>query len=131
MESENTLHDRKRVKAVLTKARRPGGVAWSDAQTEQMTSWFRTLVMRGLTNYKLMSDGLSFKSAFEKTFPNRMTRCQYKRTYLAYLSGLTEEEFATEYPDLQRDYVVALLNDVTRIPKGPQSSQTPNAPQTQ
>jgi hypothetical protein len=107
-------HDRKQIKQVLSRLRKPGGIPWSDKQLEQLTSWFRTLVIRGLTKQEFFENGQEVQRTFKESFENPMTRCQYTRAILLYLTALTDAEFSQQFPDLTRTHIADTLNEITR-----------------
>ncbi|KAJ3026715.1 hypothetical protein HDV00_011645 [Rhizophlyctis rosea] len=86
--------DKTRIHTIMSRARRPGGIPWSDETIGKLTTWFRTLLKRGCTSPSFLRDADSAVRTFEGKFPNPMTRCQYTRTFLTYLSALTDDEFS-------------------------------------
>jgi len=111
--SERANYDRDRVKGVISRVRRTGGLPWGPAQIETLTSWFRTLVARGLTNEEVFAQEGVAISEFSNAFPNPVSRAQYVRAFLNYLSGLTDEEFSHEYTVMSRDELVNQLKTVS------------------
>ncbi|KAJ3026713.1 hypothetical protein HDV00_011643 [Rhizophlyctis rosea] len=110
----NPLHSRKRVSAILERVTKAGGVPLSSAKKYQYTTWFRTLATRGCATASTVSDPEVAKRAFRESFPNPGTRTHYTRAMLVYIQGLTDEEYAVEYPKTPRHELVQLVNDITR-----------------
>jgi hypothetical protein len=124
------LYNRQRLKAIISRVRRPGGLPWGETQVERLVSWFRTLATRGYaTNAFLAGNKVCVCQTFTDAYPNLGTRFQYVRAFLNYLQGLTDDEFAVEYPAFTRDQLMSLLNDVKA--GGPRDClpQVANAPQ--
>lgn len=113
MEPDNCLYDRKRVKSIIARVRRPGGIPWGDAQVDKLTSWFRMLATRGLTEGAVLANPKVAAQKFEESFPNPVSRSQYIRAFMNYLTGLTDAEFDVEYPTVERNHLVDLLKSVT------------------
>lgn len=115
----NALHtDRQHVDTVLSRTRLSGGVAATDSYVRKLSTWFRTLGSRGWTSAEFMSQPELVRVIFKQEIPNSSTRSQYVKSFLKYLAGLTEEEYKTEYPNLDRRQQVTLLHSVTRAPPG-------------
>lgn len=129
METEVDVYDRKRIKGILGRLRKPGGLPWNDKQVEQLTTWFRTLANRGYTKSSFFSDPDNVVTTFEAAFTNPMTRCQYTRALLLYLSGLSDAEYEGEYPNIERRNIASILNDITqRAGIQRRRNKTANAP---
>jgi len=114
MQETDELHNRERVLTVFGRLRKAGGVPWSETQIKQLAGWFRTLSSRGFTDQGFITDREGVVRTFEKAYANPMTRCQYTRAFLLYLSGLTDEEYKQEYTTVSRADIASLMNDITR-----------------
>ena len=111
----NELYSSDRIMTVLERIRRPGGIPMEEKTKKHVAYWLRSLVSRGYLDGKLLSNGVAAKEAY-KTFENATTRGQYARAVIAYIGGLTDDEFATEYPHVTRGDAVKLMKDI--IAKG-------------
>lgn len=108
------LHSNERVKRILGRVQLIGGLPPTKAYTDKLSTWFRALAAKGYTSADFMSDPDRVRTTFEASFLNPGTRSQYIKSFLKYLSGLTEEEYLTEYPSLERRAIVSLLHSITR-----------------
>lgn len=106
--------DRQHVRTVLERVRLPGGVPATEAYIGKLSTWFRTLGSRGWTTAEFMKRPDEVRATFREGFPNVATRRQFIMSFLKYLSGLTDEEYASEYPNMDRQKHVELLHSVTR-----------------
>jgi len=87
------------------------------------------LATRGLTKPAVLENLDSAVQGFENSVPNPVSRAQYIRALLNYLSGLTDVEFADEYPTLTRQSLTDTLKMVSRrAGEERRSKKTPNAP---
>jgi hypothetical protein len=107
------MDDKERIKQVLSRVRSAGGLTAPEKQIEGLTVWFRTLVKKGYTKVSFLSDREEAGKAFVAAYPNPMTRQQYMRAFIRYLSGLHDDEYETEFPGLDRTQLVTLLQGVT------------------
>lgn len=111
-EKMHDLYNRERILLVLSRVRKAGGVPMEEKVMQHTASWFRSLALRGFADVSMLHDADGAKSSFRRAFPNTMTRCQYTRAITAYIGGLTDDEFATEYPGTTRAAVVKLMKDI-------------------
>jgi hypothetical protein len=123
-------HGRERVKAVMDRVMIFGGVPPDPAYTDKLSTWFRGLVKRGHASAELASDPDRFRRTYEEAYPNAGTRSSYVKAFMKYISGLTADEFAAEYPGLERRDVVSLLRSVT-LKTSMERKQKKNASQEQ
>lgn len=114
VDSQEDRYSRDRVRCIIGRVNLLGGLPPTEAYTEKLSTWFRTLATRGHTSAEFMSDPELVRETFEKSFPNPSTRSHFVQSFMKYLSGLSEEEYNTEYPNLERRQVVTLLQSVTR-----------------
>jgi hypothetical protein len=106
------LYTRDRILTVFSRVRKAGGIRLDEKVMQHTASWFRTLALRGFADAALLSDATAAKNAFKGSFPNTTTRCQYARAIVTYLGGLTDEDFAAEYPGATREEIVKLMKDI-------------------
>jgi hypothetical protein len=104
-------YTREHFMTILSRVRRSGGIPMEEKTRKHVASWLRGLALRGFVDGKLLSDGPATKDAF-RTFDNPTTRGQYARAIVAYIGGLTDDEFSLEYPDVTRGAVVKLMKDI-------------------
>jgi hypothetical protein len=105
-------YDRERVMTVLGRVRRMGGLPLTDAQKKQFQGWFRTIAVRGHTTEDFLKDPDYVSKTYRESFPNPMSRGQFIRAFMMYVTGLTNEEFHEEYPSLTRESVTELMKKV-------------------
>ena len=92
-------YDRQHVNEILSRVRGSGGLPLSEKAKEQFHVWLKTLMKRKFNTPEFLSDPDTVLDTYKSNFPNPMTRGQYVRSFLAYISGLTDEEFAVFYPN--------------------------------
>jgi len=107
------LYSRERVTSVIARVRRTGGLPIPARPLDQYQSWFRTLAKRGYVEPDFLRNGDRVRQQFRRDFPNSMTRAQYVRGFLMYLTGLDDAEFAAEFHDLDREGIVRRLQAVS------------------
>jgi hypothetical protein len=108
------IYNLKRIRSVISRVRATGGLPPPQSQVNQLSTWFRTLTTRGYITVGFLSDAERVSSRLRGDFPNAMTRSQYLRAFLRYLTGLTDSEYETEFPNLDRRELVTLLQNLTR-----------------
>jgi hypothetical protein len=111
--SDDELYSRERILTVLGRVRRAGGVPLEEKTMRHTACWLRGLALRGYADGALLSDGPAAMETFRESFANPTTRAQYARAIVAYIGGLTDDEFAAEYPDTTRKAIVRLMRDIT------------------
>jgi hypothetical protein len=102
-----------RVKTILNQVRGRGGVPLSDSHIAQLLKSYKTLEKRGGTSPALVADPDALRKTFRDCFPNPHSRGQYARTFLTVLSGLTDIDFAEEYPRCERADLVRVLRGIS------------------
>jgi hypothetical protein len=110
--SMNAKYSRERVMSIIARVRRIGGLPMPSRPLDQFQSWFRTLAKRGYTQPDFLRDEELVRQTFRRDFPNTMTRSQYVRGFLMYLTGLNDDEFAVEFPGIDREELVKRLQSV-------------------
>jgi hypothetical protein len=108
------IYNLQRIRSVISRVRATGGLPPPQAQINQLSTWFRTLTTRGYVAVDFLSNADRVNSKLKGDFPNAMTRSQYLRAFLRYLTGLTDSEYETEFPNLDRRELVTLLQDLSR-----------------
>ena len=104
--------DDTKVSAVLARVTGSGGLPLTDYHQRRMLSWYRTLFKRGLTKVDLILDFEKVSAGYKRAFPNANTRAQHIRGFLAYVSGLNQDEFSAEFPGTDRRSVVETMRKV-------------------
>lgn len=115
------------IRQVFERARTLGGIAMSAAKRRNYESWFRTLARRGVTTVEAMSDPDGIAKTFGQLFPNPMTRAQFIRSILHYLTWLTDEEYEVEYGKIDRETTVAGLKALVTQANRERKLNAPNA----
>lgn len=105
--------EKERVKEILSRVRSAGGLKPPESQIDRLASWFRTLAKRGWTGVAFLKDAEGARKSFETAWENPMTRQQYMRAFMRYLSGLNDDEYEAEFPGLDRQGLVTLIQSVT------------------
>ena len=121
--SSDQLYTRERVTDILKRVSLIGGVPPSSSYTEKLSTWFRGLAGKGFTSPEFLSDGDCVRRAFTEAYPNVSTRSSYVKAFLKYLSGLTEDEYKSEYPNIERGELVNLLQSIPRNPLSERSKR--------
>jgi hypothetical protein len=100
-----------RLNRALQRVLTTGGLPMDDKQRKSYMGWLRTLARRGHLKESFLMDGDGVGDAFTLYFPNPVSRAQYIRAILIYLSGLTVDEWQKEYPQLysQRETLIRSL----------------------
>lgn len=111
-ERGDDLYTRERIGNIIGRLRGLGGMPQKTEYTYRLTTWFRTLSMRGLVSAEFLSNPENVISTFNENFPKCTTRSQYAMTFLKYLTALTDKEYKEEYPNIERAEVVALLKGI-------------------
>ena len=105
-------YTRERVTEVIARVKRIGGLPIPPKPLYQYQSFFRTIAKRGGTSIEFLSDKDLMRRSYREQFPNPMTRSQYVRGFLMYLTGLTDKEFSEEFPGLSREDLVRRLQAI-------------------
>lgn len=106
-------YDRERLLEVLSRLRKTGGIPLDEKKKLRVASWFRTLARRNLVECNALVDAQSVSRSYKEAFPNPMSRGQYTRAFLAYIGGLTDEEYEQEYPTIPRGELVQTMWKIT------------------
>lgn len=108
------LYHRERLMSILSRVRKGGGLGLTEEKKCQFTTWFRTIATRGYATEEFMKDGKAANEAYKTRFPGPVTRAHYTRSFLVYLEGLTDAEYAKEYPSLPREDLVARITAISQ-----------------
>ena len=108
------LHSKDRVKSIMARSRSAGGLEQTAQYTRQLTSWFCILAKKGHTAPAFLANHEMAMQTFTESYPNPSTRGQYILSFMKYLAALSDDEFQTEFADLKREEIVALLQSVIR-----------------
>jgi hypothetical protein len=111
--TQNDKYTKERVTEVIARVKRIGGLPIPPGPLYQFQSLFRTIAKRGGTSVEFLNNRDLMRRAYREQFPNPMTRSQYIRGFLMYLTGLTDEEFSDEFPGLSREDVVHKLQAIS------------------
>jgi hypothetical protein len=110
--AEGGLYARQRVLEVLGRVRKTGGLPLSEAQKRQFQQWFRTIAARGHTSVDFFRNADEVSYTYRKAFPNPNSRGQYIRALMMYITGLTDNEFAAEYPGFTREGIANMMRKI-------------------
>jgi len=103
--------DEERLDRSLRRVQTTGGLPMKEKQRKCYMGWLRTLTRRGHLQESFLLDDDAINQTFKIYFPNPVSRAQYLRAILMYLSGLTSDEWQAQYPQLvlERERVILSL----------------------
>jgi hypothetical protein len=112
LRADKENYDRNHVFEVLSRVRKTGGIPLTENQKQQFQQWFRTLAVRGHTRREFLEDAEHVEKTYKEKFPNPNSRTQFIRAFMMYITGLTDDEFISEYGGLTREQIARTMRKV-------------------